>query len=176
MKYLLAGQSVYGFGERFDALNQEGLARENHVYETFTNQGASTYLPIPFALTDGGGGLYVDTLEKFTVVTEKTDEGIVFTLPDQYEVRTFKGKPLEVLKEFTKLTGRPRMPPNWAFGLFMSANRWDRQEVVEEMVEEAIRQGMKPSVVVIEAWSDEATFYRQRAFSRSGKNDPGSSQ
>lgn len=71
MKCLLAGQAVYGFGERFDALNQEGLARENHVYETFTNQGASTYLPIPFALTDGGGGLYVDTLEKFTVFTEK---------------------------------------------------------------------------------------------------------
>lgn len=160
MKCLLAGQAVYGFGERFDALNQEGLARENHVYETFTNQGASTYLPIPFALTDGGGGLYVDTMEPFTVLTEKTTDGIVFTLPDQYDVRTFTGKPMEVLNQFTELTGRPNLPPDWAFGLWMSANRWDRQAVVEEVVEEAIRQGMKPSVVVIEAWSDEATFYR----------------
>jgi alpha-D-xyloside xylohydrolase len=160
MKLLLSGRAVYGFGERFDALDQTGLVRENCVYETFTNQGSCTYLPIPFAITDGGAGLYVDTLENFSVSTEKTKEGIVFTLPDKYGLRVFAGRPLEILEEFVTLTGRPQMPPSWAFGLWMSANRWNSQKLVEEQVEEAVRQGMKPSVVVIEAWSDEATFYR----------------
>ncbi|MDR1547608.1 MAG: glycoside hydrolase [Hungatella sp.] len=160
MKYLLAGQAIYGFGERFDALDQTGLVRENHVYETFTNQGACTYLPVPFAITDSGMGMYVDSMEKFSVSTEKTSGGIAVTLSEGYGLRIFSGKPLDILEEFVKLTGLPKMPPDWAFGLWMSANRWNSQELVEEQVEEAIRQGMKPSVVVLEAWSDEATFYR----------------
>ncbi|GHV16496.1 hypothetical protein FACS189425_00880 [Clostridia bacterium] len=134
-------QTVYGFGERFDALNQIGLVRDIEVVEKFTNQGASTYLPVPFCLTGDGIGFYVET-------------------PAVCKIHTFHGTPSEILDAFTARTGRPKLPPDWAFGLWNSGNRWSTQAIVEEQVAKAIEHGMKPSVVVIEAWSDETTFYR----------------
>ncbi|MDR2052715.1 MAG: glycoside hydrolase [Treponema sp.] len=159
MNIPLKGKRVYGFGERFDALNQAGLIRDNRVYETFTNQGADTYMPVPFCVTDGGMGVFVDTYEPFPLSAQDSEGGLVLSLPDQYKARIFKGSPAEILDEFTKLTGRPKLPPDWAFGLWISANRWNTQEIIEEQTALSVHYGMKPSVVVLEAWSDEATFY-----------------
>jgi len=57
------------------------------------------------------------------------------------------------------MTGPPALPPLWAFGLWMSANEWNSQARVMEEVEQSIAHDIATSVVVIEAWSDEATFY-----------------
>ncbi|MCL2003447.1 MAG: glycoside hydrolase [Oscillospiraceae bacterium] len=155
-------EAVYGFGERFDALNQIGLKREIQVYETFTNQGADTYLPVPFCLTDAGFGVYFDTKRVIRIATERNGKTSCFRadLPDGTEVHIFHGSPAKIMDDYTRRTGRPKLPPDWAFGLWMSANRWNTQDLIEQQVETAIKHGMKPAVVVVEAWSDEATFYR----------------
>lgn len=41
----------------------------------------------------------------------------------------------------------------------MSANDWNSQAIVESMVNESARHQIPASALVIEAWSDEATFY-----------------
>jgi alpha-D-xyloside xylohydrolase len=158
--------AVYGFGERFDAFNQMGLERVMRVYEKFTNQGADTYLPVPLCLTDAGFGVYINTKEVISMTTETKDSEQGFAtfhagLPqDGADIHFFHGSPSEILDHYTRLTGRSPLPPDWAFGLWMSAHRWNTQEIVEQEVSKAIACDMKPSVVVIEQWSDEATFYR----------------
>jgi alpha-glucosidase (family GH31 glycosyl hydrolase) len=57
------------------------------------------------------------------------------------------------------LTGPVALPPDWAFGLWMSANEWNSQARVEEEVKASLEHGISPSVIVIEAWSDEISFY-----------------
>ena len=168
MKIELKGAGLWGFGERFDKLNQAGLRRENRVWEVFTYQGADTYLPAPFCITNREG-LYVNTFKCFNFQTEKTENGVAVTFPDGLEALRFYGTPAEILDQYTKLTGRPKLPPDWAFGLWISANRWNTQSLVEEQAAESIKLGMKPSVIVIEAWSDETTFYR---FDKSRFPDP----
>ncbi|MCL2085267.1 MAG: glycoside hydrolase [Oscillospiraceae bacterium] len=154
--------AVYGFGERFDAFNQIGLERKIQVYEKFTEQGAHTYMPVPFCLTDAGFGVYIDTKQVIAISTRRGDKvsSLYAKLPDGADVHILHGAPEEIMDGFTRLTGRPKLPPDWAFGLWMSAHRWNTRELVERQTDMAIEHGMKPAVVVIEAWSDEATFYR----------------
>ncbi|MDR1914441.1 MAG: glycoside hydrolase, partial [Clostridiales bacterium] len=143
-----------------DSFNQIGLERKNEVYEKFTNQGASTYLPIPFCVTDRGIGLYVNTEESFSFCSELSENNVTLNIPNNFAPEFFSGTPLEILEQLTRITGKPKLPPDWAFGVWISANRWNNQDVVEEQVQAAIHYGMKPSVIVLEAWSDETTFYR----------------
>ncbi|MDR1640879.1 MAG: glycoside hydrolase, partial [Clostridiales bacterium] len=156
----LKGNGLWGFGERFDKVNQIGLSRENHVYEVFTNQGANAYIPVPFCFTDAGEGLFVAASERFEFRSEKTDHGIRLEIPGGLEIKRFHGTPSEMLDQFGKCVKHPKLPPAWAFGLWISANRWNTQAIALEQAELSIRHGMKPSVIVLEAWSDETTFYR----------------
>ena len=52
---------VYGTGERFDAVDQQGSGSCGQVVEHFTQQGEWSYLPVPAFLTDGGFGFYRGT-------------------------------------------------------------------------------------------------------------------
>ena len=69
------------------------------------------------------------------------------------------GTPEEVIGGYSELSGKPQDMPKWAFGLWMSANEWDRQSEVLSAVENAEAYDIPASVVVLEQWSDENTFY-----------------
>jgi alpha-glucosidase (family GH31 glycosyl hydrolase) len=71
----------------------------------------------------------------------------------------FVGTPKEALGGFTALTGRPALPPEWAFGPWMSGNEWNSQQSVLEQVRLTHEHDIPATVFVIEAWSDETTFY-----------------
>lgn len=54
-------EEFYGFGERFNALNQRGNRLDNRVYGQYTNQGKRTYIPVPFFISSRGYGLWLQT-------------------------------------------------------------------------------------------------------------------
>lgn len=45
----LACEHLFGFGERFDQVDQKGSELLVRVVEHFTRQGSNSYLPIPFS-------------------------------------------------------------------------------------------------------------------------------
>ena len=49
--------------------------------------------------------------------------------------------------------------PSWALGPWMSSNNWDNEAEVRKQVALTEEHGIPATVLVIEAWSDEATFY-----------------
>ncbi|AEV28796.1 family 31 glycosyl hydrolase, alpha-glucosidase [Sphaerochaeta pleomorpha str. Grapes] len=155
-------KGIWGFGERFDAFNQEGLQRKNQVVEHFTQQGQDTYLPVPFFLTDSLG-FFLQTRLVCTFVSRRTKNGLRVTivLPVCDDgVYFFSGNPQKILAGFLSLQEKAVLPPSWAFGPWMSANRWNDQETVLKEAEKAATYAIPATVLVIEAWSDEATFYR----------------
>lgn len=155
-------KGVWGFGERFDCLNQKGLTRKNEVFEKFTNQGDKTYLPIPFFLSNEFG-VFIDTLEVFDIKsTIKNKKNIIeiFLEPKSTPIFIFEGKPKDQIKSLLKMKGPVNLPPEWSFGPWMSANRWNSQEEVLKVARLSYEQGFYHTVLVIEAWSDEATFYK----------------
>ncbi|CAN5530389.1 hypothetical protein BH09CHL1_BH09CHL1_08630 [soil metagenome] len=161
---LAIDERLVGFGERFDAVDQRGRALDIAVYEQYKNQGNRTYMPVPFMISSNGYGLLVEgtTRVEFDLGRAIPDRWrCVIDAPPSGEVsfRFFTGVPDDIVRELTALTGRPEPMPEWAYGLWMSANEWNTQARVELEVAQTIEYEIPATVLVIEAWSDETTFY-----------------
>ena len=157
LRITLSYSGAYGMGEKYDALNHKGKRVINKVEEKFCFQGDKTYCPAPFFFTDSGFGLYVDTC----AVTEfdfREDE-IIVSLPEDADVVVFTGTPREIISEYMALGGKAVMPPDWAFGVWASANRWNKQSDADALLDNMKKYDLHSDVIVVEAWSDEATFY-----------------
>ena len=148
---------AYGMGEKYDSLNQKGKTVINAVREKFCFQGDKTYCTTPFFWTDTGFGLYVDTCEVTTF--DFGEKSIEITLPETAEVVLFSGTPEEMIREYMSLFGSAVLPPEWTMGIWISANRWNTQKDVDELLAKLKKYDFPASIVVLEAWSDEATFY-----------------
>ena len=152
---------AYGLGERYDALNYLGRSAEIAVEEKFCRQGSKSYCPMPFFWTDAGFGVWLDTarVTRFSFAPGE----IVISVPGRSEIHVFAGTPQEIVAEYMRLTGAPALPPDWAFEPWISANHWDSRAKLEAALDEAERRGFPVGTAVIEAWSDEATFYTFRS-------------
>jgi alpha-glucosidase (family GH31 glycosyl hydrolase) len=160
-------EHVVGFGERFDALDQRGRCLDAVVFEQYKQQGARSYLPMPFAIIVGGDGwgfhLATSRRAHFDVAATDADRLWVEVELDPHDppeltVQLFAGDPAAVLAGFLSETGPPTMPPEWIFGPWMSGNEWNTQARVLAEVERSAKEEIPCSVLVIEAWSDEETF------------------
>ena len=148
---------AYGMGEKYDSLNQKGKTVINQVREKFCFQGDKTYCTTPFFWTDTGFGLYVDTCEVTTFDFGESCIGV--KLPETAELVLFTGTPEEMVREYMSLFGPAVLPPEWTMGIWISANRWNTQKDVDELLAKLKKYDFPASIVVLEAWSDEATFY-----------------
>lgn len=153
----LSYQGAYGMGEKYNCLNQKGHKVINAVEEKFCFQGDKTYCATPFFWTDSGFGLYVDTCEVTSF--DFREDSIVISLPEKADVIVFHGSPMEMIREYMSLFGKAQLPPEWVFGVWISANRWNCQRDAEAQIEKLKQYDFPASVIVLEAWSDEATFY-----------------
>lgn len=150
-------RGAYGMGEKFNRFNQKGLVCQNVVEEKFCYQGEKTYCPAPFFCTDSGFGLLVDTDEVTTF--DFTGNAITVLLPGGAPVFAGTGTPAELVRAYMQHFGPAPVPPKWAFGPWISANRWNTQKQVEQQLALLKTHGYPATVLVVEAWSDEATFY-----------------
>ncbi|MFZ5923975.1 MAG: TIM-barrel domain-containing protein [Bacillota bacterium] len=160
-----AASHYFGFGERFDALDQNGRSLDVCVINQYTHQGSRTYLPVPFFLTELGYGLHVqsDRYVRFRLAprlpgTLSLTARLSPATP-RLDLVFFFGEPKSIVGTFALFSGPPALPPKWAFGPWMSGNSWNTQREVEEHLATTTRLGIPATVLVIEAWSDEATFY-----------------
>ncbi len=156
------GKHLWGAGEHFDRVEFLSHRRKNEVKEVFTRQGEDSYLPLPLVLSDGIAFL-VDSDRVFDMDSYLAGDDVVVHITGQFgpedTILFAEGTPKETLLQLLMYLGGVRIPPDWAFGEWASANRWRSQEDVEKAVEQAEIHGFPISVVVVEAWSDESTFY-----------------
>ncbi|WP_277668635.1 TIM-barrel domain-containing protein [Caproiciproducens galactitolivorans] len=148
--------AAYGMGEKYNFLNQKGHHVVNCIEEQFCHQEDKTYCSAPFFLTNTGFGLYIETDCK-TIFD--FGEQIVISMPTDAAVILFSGTPETIISEYMSLFGPAKLPPKWVLGPWISANHWDTQEKVEEQIAKLNRYHFPTTVLVLEAWSDESTFY-----------------
>lgn len=159
-----ADERFYGLGERFNALNQRGNIMDIRCYEQYKSQGERTYMPIPFLLSSAGYGLWVDSTRwmQFDLAVSDDSEWVLEAdiSDDRLNLYWFTGKdPFDIIGQFALKTGPVVLPPKWTFGLWMSSNEWNSQARVIHEVQTSLEHEIQPAVIVIEAWSDETTFY-----------------
>jgi alpha-glucosidase (family GH31 glycosyl hydrolase) len=162
---LQVGEALVGFGERYDAVDQRGRTLDTIVYEQYKNHGNRSYLPVPFFLSSLGYGCHVEGTGRVHYDLGRTvpDRWRCFAFAESYEqiaVDLFGGEPLAILRAFIALAGSPSAPPpDWVFGPWMSSNEWNTQQRVEQELAKTLELDIPATVLVIEAWSDETTFY-----------------
>ncbi len=154
----------YGFGERFNRVDQAGLDPDIHVIEQYTNQQDKTYMPVPFFFTEKGYGMFINS--SFYIKYRLPSKNNLLEIeckvnPESplLDLYIFLGTPKEIIKQYQNITGYPALPPKWVFGPWMSSNRWNTQKETVKQVELTKKYGIPATVLVLEAWSDEATFY-----------------
>lgn len=163
-----SGERFEGFGERYDRLDQRGTDVHNYVYNQYRDQGATrrTYLSVPFFLNSKGYGVYIPSTRYaiFNLGTHLSDlAGFSVdtsgALNSTLDYHFYAGTPAEIVDDYTATTGRPQLPPKWAFGVWMSANEWNTQAEVTAELANTTTHKIPHTAMVLEQWSDEATFY-----------------
>ncbi|MCF0147966.1 MAG: hypothetical protein HUJ77_06155 [Clostridium sp.] len=165
-KINVKADGIYGFGEKYDSINQLGKNPKSYVIEKFCEQGESSYLPSPFFFTNYGVGIYEkDTLQHNYKITEKevySEVEIYSDVSSNLEIieeDIYLGDIKKIISDYTYETGKIKMPPLWMFGPWMSSNGWDTQKESLEQVDKMLELKIPATVMVLEAWSDEKTFY-----------------
>jgi alpha-D-xyloside xylohydrolase len=118
------GEYVYGLGERFTPFVKNGQSVEiwNEDGGTASEQ---TYKNIPFYLTNRGYGVLVDSMGDvdFEIASEKVEQ-VQFSQPGEsisyYLIAG--GSPKGTIERYTALFGRPALPPQWSFGLWLTTS------------------------------------------------------
>ena len=160
-----AEESFHGLGERYHAFNLRGSSLDASVYEQYKNQGVHTYMPVPFFLSSQGYGFYIDTarFSTFDFAASRADRWqFQADLGPQASLnfQVYAGsEPKQNLQMFSHWVGLPQLPPEWAFGHWISSNEWNNQKAVMEQLRLSQLHDIPASVLVIEAWADEKTFY-----------------
>lgn len=158
-------ESFHGLGERFNAFNLRGSKLDASVYEQYKNQGVHTYMPVPFFLSSKGYGFYIETARFSTFDFASAQSNRWHFQADlgtqaNLDFHLYAGgEPGQNLQMFSRQVGLPELPPDWAFGHWISSNEWNSQAVVMEQVRLSQVHDIPATVLVIEAWADEKTFY-----------------
>ncbi|TCN01267.1 alpha-D-xyloside xylohydrolase [Paenibacillus sp. BK033] len=118
------GEQVYGLGERFTPFIKNG-----QVVDSWNEDGGTSseqaYKNVPFYLSSAGYGVFVNHPERvsFEIGSEVVSK-VGFSVPGEHlEYFIVGGKTLkDVLDNYTKLTGKPALPPAWSFGLWLTTS------------------------------------------------------
>lgn len=121
---LSVDELVYGLGERFTPFVKNGQSVEiwNEDGGTSTDQ---SYKNIPFYLTNKGYGVFVNHPEKveFEVATEQVTKVGFSVKGENLDYFVINGPSMkEVLMRYTDITGKPSLPAQWTFGLWLSTS------------------------------------------------------
>ena len=121
---LSVDELVYGFGEQFTPFVKNGQSVEiwNEDGGTSTEQ---SYKNIPFYLTNRGYGVFVNHPEKveFEVASEQVTKVGFSVKGESLDYFVISGPSMkEVLMRYTDITGKPSLPAQWTFGLWLSTS------------------------------------------------------
>lgn len=162
-------EQFYGFGERYNPLAKRGQVIDNYVFNQYLNQYDKTYLAIPYFVSTNQYGMLINSTyyTKFEMATsELNNNKYRFTVNSNGASSTlldysfYAGDDLkEVIANYVHDVALPELTPKWAFGLWLSANEWDRQSEVEGVLNNLSAHQIPASAIVLEQWSDEETFY-----------------
>jgi len=168
--------AYYGFGERFNSLNEAKNVISNSSHDVSGAKGSDSYKPIPFFMSTKGYGFWLDTYSEaeFDLNTSSpvaTPRIVIRLLERKLRIVVIEGPrfPL-ILERFTALTGRAQLPPYWAFAPWKSRDYHRSEKDVYEDIEKTRELHLPASVLVLDSpW---ATNYNTFLFNAKQFHDP----
>jgi len=147
---LAPGETVYGLGEHFGPFVKNGQSIDIWNEDGGT-ESEWAYKNVPFYLTSRGYGVLVDHPGRvsFEVASTHTTRVQFSALGHGLDYYVFAGPtPKDTLEQYTALSGRPALPPDWSFGLWLSTSfttNYDEQSILANL-ERMAKEGIPVSV------------------------------
>jgi len=112
----------YGSGERFGRLDLVGRTVRIWNRNPYGARSELAYKNLPVIVGSRGYGLFVDvsTTVGFHLGSLSNRAYTVQADGEELDYYLMAGTPKEIVTAYTGLTGRPAVPPEWAFGLWAS--------------------------------------------------------
>jgi len=112
----------YGSGERFGRLDLVGRSVRIWNRNPYGARSELAYKNLPVIVGSRGYGLFVDvpTAVGFHLGSRSNRAYTVEAEGEELDYYLIAGTPKEIVTTYTELTGRPAVPPEWAFGLWAS--------------------------------------------------------
>lgn len=125
-------ESVYGFGECFDGVNQRGSIRtlwqRDACEGCLASIGNQSYKNIPFIHLSSGYSIFLNSHYRIRadVGNENKDSLRLQSSGPVTDFYLWSGTPAAVMDGYSQLTGRPLLPPKWVFEPWAGggAGRW----------------------------------------------------
>jgi alpha-D-xyloside xylohydrolase len=112
----------FGGGERFTRLDLVGRAVRIWNRNPYGARSELAYKNLPLLVGSRGYGLFVDVPTALTFhLGDRSNRTYTLAAPgEELDYYVLAGTPKEILAAYTDLTGKPVVPPEWAFGLWAS--------------------------------------------------------
>ncbi len=160
-----ADEHFVGLGERFTGFDKRGQRVVMWNYDAFGAESDRSYKNVPLYLSSRGYGVLVDSgMATEFDICQSTHSCVQIVVPDDLiDYYVIAGpSPAQVLERYDRLTGRPCLPPKWAFGTWVSSGFFvDTQEKVLERARLLRQRGIPCDVLHLDCfwqvegnWSD----------------------
>jgi alpha-D-xyloside xylohydrolase len=147
-------EHFYGFGEKFNALDQAGRQIRMVTFDAPGMKGDRSYKVVPWFVSTRGYGFHFDSSAESTFDMRATH-------PDRYVITSsfpklgfnlvYGPKLTDVLARYTAYSGRPSLPPQWVFGPWISSDIWRSGGEVRYAVEKFRALGIPASALVFDS-------------------------
>ena len=167
-------EGVFGFGERFDSLNQRGRKMLLCSSDGW-NRSDTTYAPIPFFVTSSGAGVFVNDYGSMTadMGAAKADEWTVSGSGRSLDMYVWAtDRMADAVKGVHRLQGGSIVPPDWSTGPIVcryspdltvldgyTSRKYEKASPpllgvgVREMLARYEAIGAKPKAFILEGWN-----------------------
>ncbi len=162
-----ASESFFGFGERFNKLDQAGRRVKIQTIDhpgdkSVVNHPENddfTYKTTPWFMSSRGYGFHLDSSVESTFDMRKSAANRYVVsqpfIPERspgLALHVISGPKLpDVLSRYTLLTGRPPLPPPWVFGPWISSDVWRNGGEVQYVVKKFLERGIPASAFVFDS-------------------------
>jgi alpha-D-xyloside xylohydrolase len=169
------GEAVYGLGERFaPSLDLVGQTVELWQRDALGTTTPRAYKNVPFLVTTGGWGVFFNHSSAGTAWVgslSSCDIQLAFD-EDFLDYYIFTGSISEILGQYTALTGRGDVPPDWTFGYWQSKISYKAADETLDIAERLRAQRLPCDVIHLDTFWFERDWYCNLEFAKDRFPDP----
>jgi alpha-D-xyloside xylohydrolase len=147
-------EHFYGFGEKFNNFDQSGRSVRVLTFDEPGTKGDRSYKVAPWFLSTRGYGLHLDSSSEsvFDMRASAPDKYVVANFGPTLAFHLVYGPKLtDALTHYTGITGRPLLPPAFAFGVWISSDIWRTGGELRYAVTQFRERGLPASALVFDS-------------------------
>jgi alpha-D-xyloside xylohydrolase len=163
---LESGESIFGLGEKFGALDKRGQLIDNWNRDATGVNAELSYKNVPFAWSPRGWGLFVHTSARVTHgvgYSPWSHRSYVLKLddPNLDLFLLFADSPSEMIASYTALTGRAELPPRWSYGAWFSRAYYKTADEIMDVAYKLRERRIPADVLTLDgrAWHKSETRF-----------------